>query len=256
MAKKSLGQHFLTDPGSAEAVVRHGRIGPETNVLEIGPGKGFLTRHLIASGAQLTVVEKDDAFAEALTRQFSPAGVEVAVGDILELDLQPFAGYVLVGNLPYNISLPILRRSLDHGELWPRMVFMFQLEVARRICADAGGKEYGIPTIMAALTHRATIVRKVPAGSFHPRPRVDSALVLLEPLEEPLAPPGDRERFMKFVAGAFRYRRKTAVNAICNTRDVSPRLVEGALTGIGADNKIRLEKLSVDRLLALWKLLT
>ncbi len=256
MAKKSLGQHFLTDPGSARAVVRHGRIGPDVDVLEIGPGKGFLTRHLMAAGARLSVVEKDDVFAAALTRQYALSGVDVAVGDFLDLELQPYAGRVLVGNLPYNVSLPILRRALDHGELWPRMVFMFQLEVARRLCADAGGKEFGIPTIMAAVTHRATIVRKVPAGAFHPRPRVDSALVLLEPLEEPLAAPGERQRFLDFIAGAFRYRRKTAVNAISVTHELSTAKIEDALAAIGADKKIRLEKLPVERLLALYRLLT
>lgn len=255
MAKKSLGQHFLTDPAAAQAVVEYGRIGPDTNVLEVGPGKGFLTRHLLAAGAQLAVVEKDDRLAAALRERFPVSQLTVHVGDFLKLDLRPHAGSVLVGNLPFNVSLPILRRGLEHGRLWPRMVFMFQLEVARRICAEPGGKQFGIPTIMAALTHRATIIRKVPAGAFYPRPRVDSALVLLEPLDEPKAPRGDRERFVEFIAAAFRYRRKTAVNAITTIHKTPSDAIEQALGEIGADRSVRLEKLSVDRLLALWRLL-
>jgi 16S rRNA (adenine1518-N6/adenine1519-N6)-dimethyltransferase len=255
--KRSLGQNFLHDAACAAAVVREGALGEGTAVVEVGPGRGFLTRHLLAAGARVTVVEKDDEMAASLEQWAGEEpGLSVMHADFLELDLMRFAAQrpVLVGNLPYNVSLPMLRRALERGAIWPRMVFMFQLEVAQRICAGAGTKDYGMPTVVTALTHAARIVRRVPPGAFHPRPQVTSALVRFEPLPEPVLPVAAREPFLAWLSAGLRMRRKTAVNALAGAGDDAAR-VRQALWELGLAESERLERLGLDRLVALWYLL-
>ncbi len=251
--RKSLGQNFLTDEETARTVVRAGRIGPETPAAEIGPGRGFLTRALLAAGADLVAIEKDRELAAALPARFPEARLEVIEGDFLEVALEPLAGRVLVGNLPYYVSQAILSRALDHGGFWPRMVFMFQLEVAQRICAAPGSKVYGMPSLVTAVTHRATQVRRVSAGAFFPKPKVDSALVLFEPLEEPILAGEERMRFLDLAGDAFRFRRKTATNALSRATKRPSEEVVGVLEANGLDPRCRLETLAPAVLVKVWR---
>ncbi len=251
--RKSLGQNFLTDKTTARAVVKHGKIGQGTGVLEIGPGKGFLTRALVAAGADIVAVEKDRVLAARLPGRFPEAPLRVIEGDFLEVELEPLAGRTLVGNLPYNVAMPILSRALEHNSFWPRLVFMFQLEVAQRLCAEPGTRAYGMPTLVANVTHRTTQVRKVPAGAFFPKPKVDSALVSFEPLAEPLLIGLERSAFLDLMGGAFRYRRKTATNALSRASHHSAAEIAAILEALGHDPKVRLEKLTVAELVALWQ---
>ena len=253
--RKSLGQNFLSDKATARAVVKSGQIGPGTKVLEIGPGKGFLTRALLAAGADVLAVEKDRDLAARLPGRFHDAPLRVIEGDFLEVDLAPLAGRVLVGNLPYNVAMPILSRALHHHESWPRLVFMFQLEVAQRLCAEPGTRAYGMPTLVAGLTHRTTQVRKVPAGAFFPKPKVDSALVSFEPLEEPLLVGADRLEFLDLMGAAFRYRRKTATNGLSRASQHSAATIAKVLETRGHDPRVRLETLSPRELVVLWRAL-
>jgi len=257
--KKSLGQHFLTDIETARTVIRAGKINLATTVVEVGPGRGFLTRHLVQVARNVIAIEKDSALAAELPGTLRAANLTVIEGDFLNVELgmpnaEPAPRTTLVGNLPYNVAMPILARALDHGHLWQRMVLMFQLEVAQRICAQPGSKTYGIPTIMTALSHSASLVRRVPAGAFFPRPKVDSALVLFEPLAEPLLPPALRRPFLDFIGSAFRFRRKTAANALSRASGLHPSQKEfaAALESAGYAPDSRLEQLAPSALVALW----
>jgi 16S rRNA (adenine1518-N6/adenine1519-N6)-dimethyltransferase len=250
--RKSLGQNFLTDKTTARAVVKHGKIGPESEVLEIGPGKGFLTRALVAAGADVVAVEKDRILAARLPGRFPEAPLRVIEGDFLEVDLEPFVGRILVGNLPYNVAMPILSLALAHHSHWPRLIFMFQLEVAQRLCAEPGTRAYGMPTLVANVTHRTTQIRKVPAGAFFPKPKVDSALVSFEPLEAPLLVGAERLKFLDLMGNAFRYRRKTATNGLARASHHSSAEIAAILDTLGHDSRVRLETLSVGELVELW----
>jgi 16S rRNA (adenine1518-N6/adenine1519-N6)-dimethyltransferase len=250
--RKSLGQNFLSDKATARAVVKHGKIGPGTEVLEIGPGKGFLTRALIAAGADVVAVEKDRVLAARLPGRFPEAPLKVIEGDFMEVDLEPFVGRTLVGNLPYNVAMPILSRALEHQSFWPRLIFMFQLEVAQRLCADPGTRAYGMPTLVASVTHHTTQLRKVPAGAFFPKPKVDSALVSFEPLDNPLVVGAERLKFLDLMGNAFRYRRKTATNGLSRASHHSSAEIAAILEAMGHDPRVRLEALSVPDLVSLW----
>jgi 16S rRNA (adenine1518-N6/adenine1519-N6)-dimethyltransferase len=255
-AKKSLGQNFLSDLETARKVVEAGRIGPGTEVLEIGPGRGFLTRFLVDAGASITAVEKDRELAEFLPGVFPGHPLRIIEADFLELDLAPLAarGPVVVGNLPYYAAMPILMKVLEHAGAWPRMVFMFQLEVARRLAAVHGSPDYGVPTVLVALTHSATIVRRISPGAFFPRPKVESALVRFEPRPEFLLPdPADRAAFGDFVAAAFRFRRKKGSNALSLGTGLDPATAAGHMERLGFDPNVRLEELSPDQLVQLWR---
>jgi len=252
---KSLGQHFLTDEHTAAVAARWACAGPDTPILEIGPGRGFLTRHLLAAGSPVVAIEKDETLARELPQRPGCSGVTVVTGDFLEADLAPHAGRTLVGNLPYYVSLAILRKALDCSSQWPRIVFMFQLEVARRIVASHRGTDFGIPSILVSLTHSASLVRKVPAGAFFPRPAVDSALVLMEPLAAPWLPQPDRIAFLDWIAAAFRYRRKTAANALRQACGRSPADTAGAIEQTGLRPDARLEDVALPSLIELWRIL-
>lgn len=254
--KKSLGQHFLTDVASARAVIDAAGIGPGVQVLEIGPGRGFLTRYLLKAGAQVVAVEKDDGLARRLGSTMGGEALQVVSLDFLDFDLSSlgFSDAVAVGNLPYNVAMPILVKTLSVPEMWRNLVFMFQLEVAQRVCAGPGSRKYGVPSVCTALTHNARVIRRVPPGAFFPPPRVESALVLFEPLEQPLVSPQELRAASDFVGSLFRYRRKKAANSMARAVSLSPAECAGALESLGASPDARPEQLSPATLAALWRL--
>ncbi len=255
-AKKSLGQNFLSDLETARKVVEAGGITRDTPVLEIGPGRGFLTRFLVDAGARITAVEKDRELAALLPGMFPGAPLNVIEADFLELDLAPLAALrpVVVGNLPYYAAMPILMKVLEHAGTWPRLVFMFQLEVARRLTASAGTPDYGVPTAVVSLTHSASIVRRISPGAFFPRPKVESALVRFLPLDQPLLDrPADRLAFGDFVAASFRFRRKKGSNALSLGTGLDPATAAAHMERLGLDPGARLEVLSPTDLVRLWK---
>ena len=253
--KKSLGQHFLTDPQTARTVIARGCIEKGTHVLEIGPGRGFLTRYLAEAGARIIVVEKDSKLAAGLPTTLPSADIEVLNADFLEADLTPFLSQrpVLVGNLPYNVSLAILSRALEFHQAWPRILFMFQLEVAQRICAAPGSRTYGMPSLLRGVTHEAVIVRRIAPGSFFPPPKVDSALVCFEPLKEPLLSGPERIAFLDFAGQAFRYRRKRAANALSRTGRGSSTEFARLISEAGLDDGVRVESIPIPAIVEIWR---
>jgi 16S rRNA (adenine1518-N6/adenine1519-N6)-dimethyltransferase len=214
--KKSLGQHFLTDSGAAQAIAEALEPLPEGGrCLEIGPGQGALTRWLLLRpGLQLWVCERDDRFAAALPGRFAALSGRVLHRDVLalrEADLPP-GPLVLCGNFPYNISSQIVFWMLDHRELFPKMVGMFQREMALRICAGPGSRDYGIISVLVAAWYRAEYLFELPPQAFDPPPKVHSAVIRLERRQrEPLP---DEGRFRLLVRTAFQQRRKKLRNAL------------------------------------------
>lgn len=224
---------------------------PGDEVLEIGAGTGRLTEMLLAKSVTLTAVEVDAGLHPQLEEQFaSNRSFTLVKGDVLRLPwenlLSPGTRAVVLGNLPYAISTQIIFRVLENRDRVRRAVFLVQWEVAVRMSADPGGKEFGILSVACQLFGKPVIVRKVPPSVFLPPPRVNSALVRWDVLEEPVFPIPDRDFTMRIVKAAFGQRRKKLVNSL----DAGfPAMGKGRLAGIlddmGLDGNVRAEQLSV-----------
>ena len=244
-----LGQHFLHDEGVLARIASGLQLSPGDHVVEIGPGEGALTRHLLASGAQVTAIEVDPVLAARLRETFvdSP-GFEVIGADVLTVDLaellakQPAA---VAGNLPYYITSPIVRRTLDLGDRVVRAVFLVQKEVAERICAGPGSRDYGYLSALCTLRAEPEYLFRVRPGSFRPPPKVESAVIRLTPRPGP-AP---EVELIRFLEAAFRQPRKTLRNNLSALygRDLLAAVPEVAK---------RAQQLGVDELRALFDSLT
>jgi 16S rRNA (adenine1518-N6/adenine1519-N6)-dimethyltransferase len=215
--RKRFGQHFLA-PAWADKVVDAIAPRPGDRFLEIGPGPGALTARLASRAASVVAVEIDRDLAEVL-RPAMPRNVLVVEGDFLNLDLHPFleAGPLRVaGNLPYNISSPILFTLLAAARASDRLVdatVMLQLEVADRLVAEPGSKDYGVLTIFAKAQAEVSRVLTLPPGAFRPPPKVHSSVVRLQ-FKPPLVPAADAPFFERMVRTMFTQRRKTLGNAL------------------------------------------
>lgn len=206
-AKRRLGQHFLADPRILARIADALGAGPADTVLEIGPGPGGLTDALARRAGHVVAIEKDLDLVPPLQTRFS--NVRVIAGDALELDWHNLVprSFLVAGNIPYNITSPLLDKAL----LPPRpsrIVFLVQKEVADRVNAQPGTPEYGALSIGVQTVATAERLFVVPAGAFHPRPKVDSAVLRLVPRNEPLIPDAEAESFRAFVVGLFGFRRK------------------------------------------------
>jgi 16S rRNA (adenine1518-N6/adenine1519-N6)-dimethyltransferase len=246
--RQKLGQHFLHDPGIARAVAAALADTPP-KVLEIGPGKGDLTRPLLDRFGTVRAVELDARLAHALPRRLGdPANLEVRHGDGLVLDLDELADggpWQVAANLPYSVGTPILRRLLPRYDLFTVLVVMLQLEVARRLVAPPGGPGRGLLTLEAESHSRAELLFTVPPRCFSPPPRVTSAVVRLA-LRTPSAPAATVERALELASAAFTHRRKKLVNALASI--ASPDAVATAVVAAGADSDLRPQ----DPPLSLW----
>jgi 16S rRNA (adenine1518-N6/adenine1519-N6)-dimethyltransferase len=218
---RRLGQHFLR-PASVERLLRAIAPAPDDVFLEIGPGRGALTLPLAARAGRVVAVEMDRAIARQL-RERAPRNLEVVEGDALTVDLAALVpkGGRLAGNLPYYVSSPLLRRFLDlRGHLRDLHV-MLQDEVATRVAAAPGSRDYGILSVLYALWAEVTIPLRFPPGAFEPPPRVDSAILRARFLAEPRADVPDMAAFERLLRQAFARRRRTLEN---NLEDSYPNL--------------------------------
>ena len=252
-AKRSLGQNFLVDQGVVSQILDIAGVTAGARILEIGPGRGALTAELVRRGADCVVLEKDDELAPALVERFGDA-LRVIHGDALETDLgaADLSGRVVVGNLPYNVAVPILRALLEAAPPFPRLVLMFQKEVAERLTAGPGTKQYGIPSLMVRISSKAQLSLTVPPGAFRPAPKIQSAVIVVEPLSTPPLPLADREPFLDAAAAWFRYRRKTIRNGLLQS-GTDAVTADRALEAAGIPPTARPETLDVDKLIALWR---
>ena len=211
-ARKSLGQHFLLDAGLIGRIVALAGALAGRHVVEVGPGPGGLTRALLASpAADILAVELDRRAIAALAelQATDPGRLTVREADAMRLDLAAAvpAPRVLVANLPYNVATPLLVGWLRQADAWERLTLMFQLEVAERICADAGTAAYGRLSVLAQWTCETAMLMRLPPGAFVPPPKVWSAVIGLRP--HPVQPPAELFSAMeRLTAAGFGQRRK------------------------------------------------
>jgi 16S rRNA (adenine1518-N6/adenine1519-N6)-dimethyltransferase len=240
MARR-LGQHFLRT-ASVERLLRLIVPRADETFLEIGPGRGALTLPLAAEAGRVVAVELDHRLAEDL-RSRVPGNVEVVTGDALAVDLRSLVprGARLVGNLPYYISSPLLRRFLGLRDHLPDLHVMLQDDVAERVAAAPGSRRYGFLSVLFALWADTDVPLRFPPGAFMPPPRVDSAILRARFRAEPRASVADPVHFERVVRAAFAHRRKTLENCL---RDSYPNLKEH-LRFLNIEGSRRAETLSV-----------
>ncbi len=242
-AKKRLGQHFLHDPGVIRRLIDAIRPQPTDIVAEIGSGPGALTAPLVERLERLHVVEIDRDLAASLpTRVAHPERLVVHEADALRFDFGALAAgprtLRVVGNLPYNISTPLLFHLLGFGAVLKDLHVMLQREVVDRMTAAPGGKEYGRLTIMLALWAKSEALFDVGPGAFTPPPKVWSTVVRLTPHTSPPFPIADHDRYAKLVAHLFSMRRKTL------GRSLKGQLTPAQITATGIDPMRRPETLA------------
>ncbi len=256
-AKRSLGQNFLINPGVRDKII--GALGATTShwAVEIGPGPGALTASLTGRCAHVVAVEMDRDLAEALPSVVDrPEVLEVIVADGARLDYSVLAlaagrPLLVVGNLPFNAAVAILRQALEYGTHLERLVFMFQREVAIRLCADPGSRDYGLLSVVTQQRARVTKLFDVSPGSFRPVPRVSAAVVRIEP--DPQLEPCCMKVHDAVVGAAFSQRRKTLRNSLRSRAPWPWEVLEPLVHEVGICLDHRAETVSVARWAALAK---
>lgn len=255
--KKSLGQNFLTDDNILRKIVEAASINPEVSVIEVGPGIGALTRHLAEAAKKVCALEIDQRLLPILNKTLkSYSNVEVLHEDVLKADLPSLIRnhfdtedeIMVVANLPYYITTPILMRFLTENIPVKGLVVMVQKEVAERIQASPGEKSYGSLSIAVQYKAEPSIVMTVPKTVFVPQPNVDSAVLRLDVLKEPKVQLKDEAFFYKVVRAAFAQRRKTLQNNLINNllqKNQKEELVK-ILDKVGIDPGRRGETLSIE----------
>ncbi|MGI6380956.1 MAG: 16S rRNA (adenine(1518)-N(6)/adenine(1519)-N(6))-dimethyltransferase RsmA [Anaerolineae bacterium] len=253
---KGLGQSFLADQAVMHAIVAAAELTSDQTVLEIGPGLGLLTRQLAESAGLVVAVELDSRMVEVLNQELSDLpNLQLLQGDILEIDYvselatatgreEAQLGYLVVANLPYYITSQAIRRLLEARVPPSRMVLMVQREVAERIVAQPG--EMSLLALSVQIYGEARIVRKVPASAFHPRPKVDSAVLRVDLYEEPLVSELVRETVFRIARAAFGQRRKQIHNSLAANLGMSSDLVQATLHDCDIDQRRRPQSLSID----------
>jgi 16S rRNA (adenine1518-N6/adenine1519-N6)-dimethyltransferase len=240
-----LGQHFLNRPDTLARIAEAACPEPEPLLIEIGPGQGSLTALLLERARRVVAIEFDPSLVERLRLRFAhQAHLEVVHADVLQTDLAQWGPAVVAGNLPFYITSPILDRVLSLGPLLRRAVFLVQREVAERLVAPPGGRDYGFLSVRTQFFARPRILFGVPASAFQPPPKVDSAVVVLDPHPPALADPAS---FLAFAGRCFQHKRKTLRN---NLAALYPRIT-GSL-----EASLRAEQLSLDQLVDLHRRLT
>ena len=268
---RRLGQHFLTDPRILDRIVEAIEPDPRDVVVEIGPGRGTLTDRLGPRVGRVIAVEKDPQLVAARSSgrweagRVSPDNVLVVHGDALAVDWvglvaetarpaspSPLPGFKVVGNIPYYITTPLIERALALPSC-RLIVFLVQREVADRLAARPGSKTYG--ALSAGVQALAAVQRLFPVrrGAFRPAPKVDSALVRLRPLANPLVTTAEREAWRRFLAGVFSQRRKQLGRSLRALYDKPKEAIAARLADVGLDPAARPESLTPAELVRLFR---
>ncbi len=244
--RKSLGQHFLIDPNIVRKILAVAAVRPEETVLEIGPGRGMLTRALCAAARAVIAVEVDPKLVAYLAEALADCrNLDLRSGDAREFPYHSLPeGTVVVANLPYYLSTPLLFALLDASERLDRVVVMLQTEVARRLVAKPGSRDYGVLSVLVQAVGEPTLAFRVSASCFRPKPDVESAVVHLTIPASPSLFIKDRSRFVQTVRAAFAHRRKTLANSLTH-QGYSADLVGRALKSAGIDGGRRAETLTL-----------
>ena len=259
--KKKFGQNFLIDGRVLDRIVQGAGITKEDDVLEIGPGIGALTQVLCEAARHVRAVEIDRELIPILEGSLKDYdNVDVINADIMDVELRDLypGPFKVVANLPYYITTPIVMKLLESDADIESITVMVQKEVAERMQAAPGGKDYGVLTLSVAYHAEAEIIANVPPNCFMPRPDVSSAVIKLRRRAEPAVTPRSPDHMFRLIRAAFSQRRKTLVNAVSN--DVSlglPKVeLEAALQELGLDPRIRGERLSLQDFSDLSDILT
>jgi 16S rRNA (adenine1518-N6/adenine1519-N6)-dimethyltransferase len=259
-AKKSLGQNFLIDPNVQRRIVEAIHPGPEDEVLEIGPGKGALTHHLAPAVRRLVLVELDRDLAPRLRAEYAdnPA-VRVVQADFLDLSLEELtpdpARLKVIGNIPYNITTPILFALLERRPRPREIVLMVQREVADRILASPGSKTYGALAVGVQSVADAERVLHVGRQAFRPVPDVESSVVRITPHHPPRIEPGEEAALRRLTRAAFGQRRKQFQRILRDAYSLSPEQVAELEHATGFDLRDRPETLAPEHFLVLARAL-
>jgi len=253
--RKSLGQHFLGDRRILARIVDALELTGNETVIEIGPGRGTLTELLAPRVARLIAIEYDRALAALLRQRFAETrSVLVIERDVLAVDLAEAAGgpYRLVGNVPYYITTPILFHALEPPR--PELaVYLVQREVAERIVAPPGSRVYGALSVNVQALATAAMLFRVAPGSFHPPPKVESAVVRIEPRRDPVVAPGEERPFRQLVQNAFGMRRKQMRRIIRELLRLDVGTADKILALAGIDAAARPETLSAEQFAGLLR---
>lgn len=242
---RRFGQHFLVRQSVLERIARAACPDSCDLLVEIGPGRGALTSHILECAGRVVAVEIDPVLVLYLRSKFRdrPA-LEILEQDILKTDLAALAPQVIAGNLPYYITSPIIEKTLLLPTPVQRAVFLVQKEVAQRLTASPGSRDYGYLSVQTQLLADAELLFEVPAAAFRPPPKVDSAVVRFKP--RALLAPHEARRFLKFAGAAFHQKRKTLRNNLLGAYDK-------AILDAIPESKQRAEQLPLDELVALWR---
>jgi 16S rRNA (adenine1518-N6/adenine1519-N6)-dimethyltransferase len=253
--RKRLGQSFLMEENVIKRIAAIAQVTNNDIVVEIGAGIGVLTEDLAQTAAKLIAIEIDDQLVEVLKdKLLKYNNVQIYSGDILKFDFGAIARdgqqkIKVVGNVPYNISSPVLFHLLSFRKIIDSFVLMLQKEVIQRLVALPGGKDYGVPSVILQMFASVEKVLDVPAGCFYPRPKVESSVMRGFFLERPLVELADEELFIRLVRDAFAQRRKMLVNNLKKSKlleGFSDVYLEVALDAAGIDGQRRGETLSVE----------
>ena len=253
-AKKNLGQNFLSDPSTARMIVNRGNISPEDVILEIGAGLGALTLPASHISKKVFAVEKDRQIIELLKTELLAndlSNVVLMGNNILDIDINALADeanskIVVIGNLPYNISSQILVKLIESRKCLSRAILMFQKELAQRITASPGCKDYSRLTVMIQYCSDIKSVATVKANLFFPKPKVDSEVLEIKFKEKPDLLVNDEPFLFEVIKAAFGKRRKTLKNALSNSMlQVDSKNVLNALKCSSIDSRRRAETLTV-----------
>jgi 16S rRNA (adenine1518-N6/adenine1519-N6)-dimethyltransferase len=244
---RRLGQHFLVRQSILERIAEAVCPEPGGTVIEIGPGRGALTSQLLARAERIVAIEIDPVLAQYLHAEFrEERRLTIVEADVLKADLAQWGPATVAGNLPYYITSPIIEKTLALGSGLTRAVFLVQKEVAQRLTAAPGSRDYGYLTVQTQAASTPELLFTVPAGAFRPPPKVDSAVVRLTAAPHPALAQLDRTAFLGFASLAFRQKRKTIRN------NLLPRYDRGLLDSI-RDTSRRAEQLSIAELAQLYE---
>ena len=259
--KKRLGQHFLADRNILKKIVREAAIEKGDVVLEVGPGLGEMTAALALEARKVVAVEMDSTLVTVLKEKLRDfPNVEIVDQDILKADFRKLferetTRVKVVANLPYQITTPLLFRFIESRDLFSTFTLMVQREVAERMAASPGGKDYGPLSVFVQSFADLSLRFSVKPFAFVPPPKVESAVIHLSWKDKPAVEPGEEERFRKVVRGCMGYRRKTLLNALKHSGFPLRGAVQQKVETAGIDCRRRPETLSIPEFVTLSKIL-
>ena len=241
--KRPRGQHFLFNPRIIKKIIDYSGVTANDTVVEIGPGFGTMTKLLAERAKKVIAIEIDRRLVARLKESLSiNKKVEIIAADALKFPYETIKGqFKVVANIPYYITTPLIFRLLEFREKIPGMTLLLQKEVAKRITASPGSKDYGVLSITTQLYTKPELKFLVRKGAFSPPPEVDSAVVCFEVYTKPIYKINDKPFFLKIVKTAFSQRRKTISNSLKSFRGIKEALLKA-----GIDSKLRAENLSVE----------